>query len=69
MKPRLKSGSGNFRALVKIKDGKTNRVKIPGFYDQVIKTSQKEINIFRNLFCLRRKKKRTPASKVLLVIF
>jgi amidohydrolase len=31
--------------LTKIKDGKTNRIKIPGFYEQVKKISQKEINI------------------------
>lgn len=31
--------------LAKIKDGKTNKIKIPGFYDSVNKVSQKEIEL------------------------
>lgn len=31
--------------LAKIKDGQTNQINIPGFYDQVVKVSQKEIGI------------------------
>ena len=31
--------------LAKIKDGRTNKIKIPGFYDRVIKISQKETDL------------------------
>jgi len=33
--------------LAKIKDGKTNKIKIPGFYDSVKKISQKETDLLR----------------------